>query len=171
MSYEIGILLIRLLFGAAMAAHGAQKVFGWFGGHGLKKTGGFFEALGFRPGVAFAAAAGLSELAGGMLLALGLFTPFGGAAVLGAMLVAMVSVHLKNGSFALNNGVELPFLYAATSLGLTFTGAGALSLDAVLGLSSLAQDFAGGLIVLAATGAAATLVLRRQVQGQASAAD
>jgi putative oxidoreductase len=171
MSYEIGILLIRLLFGAAMAAHGAQKVFGWFGGQGLKKTGGLFEALGFRPGVAFAAASGLSALAGGMLLALGLFTPFGGAAVLGAMLVAMVSVHLKNGFFALNNGVELPFLYAATSLGLTFTGAGALSLDAVLGLSSLVQNVAGGLIVLAATGAAATLVLRRQLQGQASAAD
>jgi putative oxidoreductase len=171
MSYEIGILLIRLLFGAAMAAHGAQKVFGWFGGHGLKKTGGLFEALGFRPGVAFAAASGLSALAGGMLLALGLFTPFGGAAVLGAMLVARVSVHLKNGFFASNNGVELPFLYAATSLGLTFTGAGALSLDAVLGLSSLVQNVAGGLIVLAATGAAATLVLRRQLQGQASAAD
>jgi hypothetical protein len=87
------------------------------------------------------------------------------------MLVAMVSVHLKNGFFASNNGVEPPFLYAATSLGLTFTGAGALSLDAVLGLSSLVQNVAGGLIVLAATGAAATLVLRRQLQGQASAAD
>jgi uncharacterized membrane protein YphA (DoxX/SURF4 family) len=80
------------------AGHGAQKVFGWFGGYGLKGTGGFFETMGFRPGVLFAAMAGLSELAGGLLLVLGLLTSLGAAAVLAAMLVAMVSVHLKRGS-------------------------------------------------------------------------
>lgn len=71
MSTDIGILIIRVLFGAAIAAHGAQKLFGWFGGYGLKGTAGFFEQLGFRPGVLFAAAAGLSETGGGVLLALG----------------------------------------------------------------------------------------------------
>ena len=169
MSFDVGILLIRVLFGVAMAAHGAQKIFGWFGGHGLNGTGGFFEELGFRPGVAFAAAAGLSELGGGILLMLGLFTPFGAAAVLAAMLVAL-SVHLKNGFFALVNGIELPFLYAVTALGVALTGAGAFSLDALFGLTFLSQPYlVDGIVALAVIGAAVTVVLRRQAQGASSA--
>src|SRR5579871_1599798 len=132
MSVDLGILAIRILFGLSIAAHGSQKLFGWFGGYGLKGTGGFFEQLGFRPGVPFAATAGLSEMGGGILLALGFFTPFGAAAVLSAMLVAIVSVHLKNGFFAMSNGFELPFLYAATAVGLGLSGAGAYSLDSWL---------------------------------------
>ena len=100
MFVDSGILLVRLLFGVAIAAHGSQKLFGWFGGYGLKGTGGFIETLGFRPGVVFAAMTGLSEFVGGLLLAVGLFTPLGAAIVLGTMIVAMVSVHLKNGFFA-----------------------------------------------------------------------
>jgi len=171
MSVDLGILSIRALFGVAIAAHGAQKVFGWFGGYGLKGTGGCFETLGFRPGVAFAAAAGLSEVGGGILLTLGLFTPFGAAAVLAAMVVAIVSVHLKNGFFAMSNGIELPFLYAASALGLAFSGAGAFSLDALLGLTFLSEPSnVEGILVLAVLGAAATLALRRPDQKQASAA-
>lgn len=171
MSFDVGILVIRVLFGVAIAAHGAQKIFGWFGGYGLKGTGGFFEGLGFRPGVAFAAAAGLSELGGGIFLTLGLFTPFGAAAVLAAMLVAIVSVHLKNGFFAMVNGIELPFLYAVSALGVAFSGAGAFSLDALFGLTFLSEPYlVEGILVLAVIGAAVTLALRRQVQGQASAA-
>ena len=170
MSVDLGILSIRALFGVAIAAHGAQKVFGWFGGYGLKGTGGFFETLGFRPGVAFAADAGLSELGGGILLTLGFFTPFGAAAVLAAMVVAIVSVHLKNGFFAMSNGIELPFLYAASALGLAFSGAGAFSLDALLGLTFLSEPSnVEGILVLAVLGAAATLALRRPDQKQASA--
>ncbi len=75
MSIDLGILLVRVLFGLAIAAHGAQKLFSAFGGNGLKGTGGYFETLGFRPGVPFAALAGSSELGGGLLLAVGLFTP------------------------------------------------------------------------------------------------
>jgi putative oxidoreductase len=171
MSVDLGILLIRVLFGVAIAAHGAQKVLGWFGGYGLKGTGGFFETLGFRPGVAFAAAAGLSEVGGGVLLTLGLFTPFGAGAVLAAMVVAIVSVHLKNGFFAMSNGIELPFLYAAAALGLAFSGAGAFSLDALLGLTFLGEpSYVEGILVLAGLGAAATLAVRRQDHKQASAA-
>lgn len=171
MSIDAGILIVRVLFGVAMAAHGAQKVFGWFGGHGLKGTGGFFEAMGFRPGVLFAAAAGMSELGGGTLLALGFFTPFGAAAVLAAMIVAIVSVHLKNGFFAMSNGAELPFLYAAAALGLGFSGPGAFSLDALLGLTFLADStLVAGILILAVIGAAVTLASRKQVQRQASAA-
>ena len=170
MSVDLGILSIRALFGVAIAAHGAQKVFGWFGGYGLKGTGGFFATLGFRPGIGFAAAAGLSEVGGGVLLTLGLFTPFGAAAVLTAMIVAIVSVHLKNGFFAMSNGIELPFLYAASALGLAFSGAGAFSLDALLGLTFLSEPSnVEGILVLAVLGAAATLALRRPDQKQASA--
>ena len=171
MSADTGILIIRVLFGAAIAAHGSQKLFGWFGGHGLKGTGGFLEQLGFRPGVPFAALAGLSEAGGGILLALGFFTPFGSAAVLAAMLVAIFSVHVKNGFFAMSNGIELPFLYAVAAVALGFTGAGAFSLDSLFGLSSLSEPvLVDTVLLLAALGARATLALRKQDQKQTSAA-
>lgn len=158
---DTGILIIRVFFGLAMAAHGAQKLLGWFGGYGIKATGGFFETIGFRPGAAFATAAGLSEMGGGVSLTLGLFTPFGAAAVLSAMLVAMVSVHLKNGFFAGGNGIELPFLYAVAAVGIAFTGPGAISLDRLLGLNFLVEPYVITiLLVLAACGAAVTLSMR-----------
>jgi putative oxidoreductase len=132
MLVDIGILLVRVLFGVSIAAHGSQKLFGWFGGYGLKGTGGFLETLGFRPGVVFATMSGLSEFVGGLLLTLGLLTPLGAAMVLGTMIVAMISVHLQNGFFAASNGIEMPLLYAAAAVGVVFTGAGAYSLDNVL---------------------------------------
>jgi putative oxidoreductase len=160
---DIAILIIRLFFGFAMAAHGAQKLFGWFGGYGIKATGGMFESLGFRPGAAFAVMAGLSELAGGLSMAAGLFTPFGSAAVVAAMVVAMVSVHLKNGFFAMGNGIELPFLYALAALAISFSGAGAFSFDALFGLTFAAEPhLALTLNVLAVIGAAVTLSVRRR---------
>src|SRR5947209_19765732 len=97
---EFGILVLRLVFGLIMAAHGAQKLFGWFGGYGIAGTGGFFESLGFHPGRLFAAAAGASEFGGGLLLAFGLFGPAGPALVIGVMTVAALSVHWPNGLFA-----------------------------------------------------------------------
>jgi putative oxidoreductase len=158
---DVGILIIRVFFGLAIASHGAQKLMGWFGGYGIKGTGGFLETLGFRPGAAFAAAAGLSEMGGGLLVTLGLFTPFGAAAILSAMLVAMISVHLKNGFFAMENGIELPFLYAAAALGIAFTRGGAISFDRALGLSFLAEPYlVRGLLLVAVIGAAITLSMR-----------
>ena len=144
---DTGILIIRLFFGLAIAAHGAQKLFGWFGGHGIKATGSMFESIGFRPGAVFATAAGLTEMGGGLLMALGLFTPLGAAGVVSTMLVAMISVHLKNGFFA---------------VGIAFTGPGAISLDALLGLHFLADPYlVSALTVLAIVGAAVTLTARR----------
>jgi putative oxidoreductase len=164
---DTAILIIRLFFGLAMAAHGTQKLMGWFGGYGIKATGGMFESLGFRPGTAFAIMAGLSEVAGGLSIAAGFFTPFGAAAVIAAMLVAMVSVHLKNGFFATGNGIELPFLYTVAALAISFTGGGALSFDALLGLNFSAEPYLPlTLNVLAAVGATVTLSTRRRnVQG------
>src|SRR5690242_16864534 len=74
---DAGLLIARLIVGFGLSAHGAQKLFGWFGGHGLKGTGGFFESLGFRPGVLFALAAGLGELGGGLFTAAGFLGPLG----------------------------------------------------------------------------------------------
>src|SRR5205823_7286177 len=113
-----------------LAAHGAQKLFGAFGGHGLAATGGFFEnVLGFRPGKIHAALAGLGELGGGLLLALGLLTPLGGAATVGVMTVAALAVHRQNGYFITEGGYEYTVILATAALALAFTGAGSISLD------------------------------------------
>src|SRR4029079_1509248 len=85
---NLGLLLVRLAFGTLMAAHGAQKLFGWFGGYGLNGTGQFFAGLGFRPGRTFAFAAGASEAAGGLLVAFGFLHPLGAALIVSVMLVA-----------------------------------------------------------------------------------
>ena len=133
--WSTGLLVARLVFGTVMMGHAVQKLFGWLGGYGLKGTAGFFEQLGFRPGILFATVASLNELVSGLLLVLGLFTPFAAALMIAGMLVAMVSVHWKNGLFAQNNGIEVPLLYATFALALALTGPGAYSLDAALRLT------------------------------------
>lgn len=92
-----GILIIRLVIGLSFMGHGAQKLFGWFGGHGLKGTGGFFESIGIKPGYQMALLAGLAEFIGGALFALGLFTPLAAVLIAGTMVVAIVKVHGSNG--------------------------------------------------------------------------
>ena len=131
------ILIARLVLGLGMAAHGAQKLFGWFGGYGLKGTGGFFETLGFRPGPLFAFAAGLGEFGGGVLTALGLGGPVGPALVVVVMLVAILTVHAGHGFFVSKNGVELPLTYISGMLVIALAGAGPYSLDALLRIGSV----------------------------------
>jgi putative oxidoreductase len=147
---SVGLLVGRLIFGFGFAAHGAQKLFGWFGGHGLKGTGGFFQSMGFRPGILFALAAGLGEVGGGLLTALGLGGPFGPALVIVVMTVAMATVHLPNGFFASGNGVEMPLLYAAGAVVFAFVGPGACSLDALFGLSAFWPPAMAWIAVVAA---------------------
>jgi putative oxidoreductase len=136
---DSGLLLARVVFGLLMAAHGSQKLFGWFGGYGLAGTGGFFESLGFRPGKLFAAAAGGTEFAAGLLVAFGLLGPLGPALILSVMIVAMATVHWANGVFAQNNGIEVPLLYTAAAVAIGLIGNGGYSLDAVFGLTWSAE--------------------------------
>lgn len=162
---ETILLITRVFFGLALAAHGAQKLFGWFGGHGLAGTGGFFEMLGFKPGRPFAAAAGLGEAGGGLLLALGLFGPVGPAIMITVMLVATLTVHVKHGFFSSNNGVEMPMLYAMAALFFAFAGPGIYSVDALLGLPWVADErLAWIAVVLAVVAALVNVAIARRIQ-------
>ncbi|MGY5013269.1 DoxX family protein [Streptomyces sp. 900105755] len=126
---EGGLLLIRLTFGLLLAGHGAQKLFGIFGGSGLTATGRGFDALGYHPGKVFALIGGLSELCGGLGLAVGLLTPLAAAAVIGVMINAMVTVSGANGLWIQNGGVEYSVSICVVALALTAIGPGRFSLD------------------------------------------
>ena len=151
------------MVGLLIAAHGAQKLFGWFGGHGLRATGEFFVQLGFRPGRLFATGAALGEFASGLLIAAGLFGPVGLALLLAVMVVAAISVHWHNGLFAAANGIELPLLYGTGAVGLALSGPGRYSLDAVLGLgASWSPTVIWAALVIGAVGGVVNLGLRRR---------
>jgi putative oxidoreductase len=156
------LLIARILLGSSLFAHGAQKLFGWFGGYGVKGTGGFFETIGFRPGPLFAIAAGLGEAGGGLLTALGLGGPIGPALIIMVMLVAALTVHIKNGYWQSNGGYELNTMNIALALALAFTGPGPLSLDAVLGLDGIWTDSTRWIAIgVAVVLGVANLALRR----------
>ena len=165
---DAGVLLARAVFGVLMAAHGSQKLFGWFGGYGLAGTGQFFDGLGFRPGRFFAALASLSEVVGGLLVALGLFGPVGPALMLAVMIVAAISVHWPHGVFSASNGIEVPLLYATGAAALALTGPGRYSVDGLLGLTPLwtpAVTWTG--LFIGIVGGLANLALRRAPERQA----
>ena len=130
---QAGLLLLRVVVGVALVGHGTQKLFGWFGGHGPRTTGTFFEMLGYRPGVLFAVIAGLSEAGGGALLALGFLTPLAGAAVIGVMLNAASSLRGR-GPWMINGGWEYTVVLATVGASIALTGPGAISVDHALGL-------------------------------------
>ena len=166
-----GLLIIRVAVGLLLFAHGTQKLFGWYNGHGLDATGGMFEQIGHRPGRQMAAVAGASEAGGGVLLFLGLFTPLGAAMIIGTMIVAAASVHAPQGLWNTNGGYELPLVYAVIAGGLAFTGGGTWSLDHVAGI-----PWSGGAgpgctaIVLALVASGVTLRRRtRALESQAAA--
>ena len=129
---DLGLLIIRLVIGVLFIGHGAQKLFGWFGGHGLKGTGGWFESIGMKPGVMMALSAGLAELIGGILFALGALTPLAALMIAGTMIMAIVKVHGPNGLWATSNGYEYNLTLISVAIGIALIGPGRYALDFIL---------------------------------------
>lgn len=125
-------LALRLPVGIIFIAHGAQKLFGWFGGYGLEGTGQWLGSIGLAPGYLMALLAGGAEFFGGLALVLGLLVRPAAAALAFAMLVAIFSVHIDKGLFMANNGYEFALVMFAASLSLLVSGAGRASADAAL---------------------------------------
>ena len=158
----IGLLILRGVVGALFVGHGVQKLFGWLGGHGIEGTAGFMDSLRYRNGRVAAVLAGLAEALGGLALVLGLLTPLAAAAIIGVMVNAVATVHLRNGLWNANGGMELPLVYAAAATALAFAGPGSFSLDAALGLDLTGVVDGVGAVVLGTAVALAALAWRRR---------
>lgn len=131
---DAGLLVLRLTAGGLMVGHGAQKLFGVLGGHGIKGTAGFLESLGLKPGTQWAGVAGASEFSSGLLTALGLFHPIGPIAMFGPMIMAWTTAHAGKPIWVTSGGAELPLMYLSNATALTIAGPGRFSLDKVLGI-------------------------------------
>jgi putative oxidoreductase len=166
----IGRLLLRGVVGPLFVGHGTQKLFGWFGGHGIEGTSGFFEQLGLRPGKRHATAAGWSEAAGGALLTLGALTPLAQAMITGTMLTAIRKVHAQNGPWVTANGYEYNLTLIALTAALTETGPGRPSVDSALFGDGL-KGKGWALAALAAGVAGSYLVTERLVEPEPELAD
>ncbi len=148
---KIGRLLLRLTVGGFFFGHGTQKLFGWFGGHGLDATANMCESLGMRPGRRNAVAAGVAEAAGGAAVAVGFATPLAAGALTSVMLTAIHRVHLKNGPWVTSGGYEYNAVLIAAVLALAEVGPGNLSLDHALGAD---RSGPGAAVAAAAIGVA-----------------
>lgn len=158
MTYDLFLLVLRVATGLIVAAHGAQKLFGWWGGSGYTGFRGGMSYMGLRPAGFWAALGVASELGGGLLLALGLLQPLGALGVVAAMLTAIFLVHFPH-FFNNKNGSEFPLILLINALILGFSGAGAYSLDALWGIALPPTTFLYGL-GLAVAGVIVALLLR-----------
>ncbi len=150
---DLGLLTVRLTIGGLMLGHGAQKLFGWWGGYGLEGTSGWLESMGLRPGRPWAIAAGTSEFGGGVLTGLGLLHPLGPITMLGSMAVATRKAHWGKPIWVTAGGAELPVTNMAIGIALALVDPGRLSLDHALGIRVPRE-----LALLAAAGVAAGVV-------------
>ena len=183
---SLGLLVLRITIGGILAGHGAQKLFGWFGGHGREGTGSAFESLGRqlaparrdpiviieraqlaqpltrrgqRGGLPMALLAGASEAGGGLLIALGLLTPLAGAMISGAMLTALWTVHRGSGLWANNGGFEYHLVLIAALFAITAVGPGNASLDNAIGLNLAGLGWACAELGAAILGSWTTVVV------------
>jgi putative oxidoreductase len=133
MHVDAGLALLRVFVGLLIAAHGSQKLFGWFGGGGIDRTAQMFGSLGYRPRREMAWLGGLTEFGAGLLLAVGLFTAIAAMALIGQFLNVIVAVHMRNGLWNTDRGFEFPLTLATASATFALTGPGLWSLDRAIG--------------------------------------
>src|SRR3954453_5189627 len=149
---DLALLVLRVVVGLLFVGHGAQKLFGVFGGGGLDGTTQMFDNIGLRPGWLHARAAATAEFAGGALLALGLFTPFAAAALIAVMTAAVLTVHARNGIWNTNQGYEFNLVMAAVVFALSGIGAGSWSLDNAFGFDLHGAAWAIGALLVGVSG-------------------
>jgi putative oxidoreductase len=166
----LGLALLRLIVGGLFMGHGLQKLAGWFGGGGLKRTGEAFESMDLSPGVGHAAAAGAAETGGGALIAAGLATPLGATALSGSMITAIRKVHAPKGPWAANGGYEYNLVLLAIVFALADIGPGPLSLDEALGRRRAGLGWALAQLAAGAAGSIAAVEIgsRRAAAARAS---
>ena len=164
---DVGLLLLRVVVGGLFVGHGAQKLFGWFGGGGIEGSAGFLSSLGFPHSRSWARVNGVAEAGGGLLLVLGLITPFASAALIGVMLTASLTAHRGKGIWNQNGGSELPLVMATSAATVAFTGPGAFSFDA--GLGTVLDGWLGGglAVLLGIVAGAAALAIRANAEAEA----
>ncbi len=132
---SLGLLILRIIGGLTLAAHGAQKLFGWFDGPGPTKLSQGFEKQGFKPAWIWVSLVILGELGGGLSVALGFLTPLGAAGMFAAMFMAIFKSHWKNGFFNSKRGIEFPLQLLAIAVAIGIMGSGSYSLDAFFGIA------------------------------------
>ena len=159
-TFDLALLVLRLGIGLTCAAHGAQKIFGWWGGPGPSAWKRAIERMGFRPVSLFAAISVLAELGGGLFLAAGLFTPMAGAVLIGQSVVIIGHVHWPKGFFNTKGGYEFPLVLAVGAVALTLIEAGAWSVDAAIGFS-LDANLRVALVILGILGGLISLAVPR----------
>jgi putative oxidoreductase len=145
-----GLLVLRVALGGIFFAHGAQKLFGWFGGRGISGHAGFLETLGLRPARLFAAISGLGEFFGGLGVLSGFLTPLAAAGIIGAMSVAIIKVHLPKGFWNHDGGMEFPLVLAVLAFVIGLIGPGRYSLDRALDVRLPEPSTYIGVLVLTA---------------------
>ncbi len=158
-SADLGLLALRLTVGGVYAAHGAQKVFGWWSGPGFSGWTAAMARMGLRPARLWALVSGLTELAGGLLLAAGAATPVVAALLVAQSIVIIVRGHWSKGFWNRNGGIEFPLVLLGGAAAILGTGPGGLSVDSAVGLAAT-DDVRAGILVVALAGAVAAILLR-----------
>jgi putative oxidoreductase len=166
---DLGLALLRVVIGLTLAAHGAQKLFGWFGGHKIRGTAQFFSSLGLRPAIFWAVVVGLAEFGGGLLTALGLLGPVGPALLAGNMLGTIILVHWTKGFWNMAGGIEFPLTLGTAAAAIALTGFGRYSLDHAFGIDLHEPVYVVAALVIAVVGALISYVTTLRARQAAGA--